>query len=200
MQQASVSNLNALSALATSHECIQKCKHKKKENPSCLVFRSDDKNNPLQHCDCLFLVFVSDILRFLAPFYLRSHPKSCCRFQQFLYEILLPWNINNAWQEEVVAFTVRLLYFIINWESLFMCVCVLWDRGQRTHVIMLDWDSRHQRATERERQKATWAIVLLACCTPENTVHDPIKVFGTVSPVRSLWPVVFRKKQKVLSV
>lgn len=51
-----------------------KCKYIHKKPPfHTRCFENEDKNNPLQpqlnqHCDCLYLVFVSDILCLLPPF------------------------------------------------------------------------------------------------------------------------------------
>lgn len=44
------------------------------------------------------------------------------------------WDVNNAWQENIVAVTVSLLYFILN--GVCVCVCPMRLRGSypRHHV------------------------------------------------------------------
>lgn len=211
----------ASASLATSRKWIKNVNTSTKKTLPHPVFRNEDKNNPLQ-------AHISTVTVYVACLSLISCV--CCRLLSRILSWKLlqiwpstvplwitascqdeAWHVNNARQEKVVAVNCQAQYFILNCESVCVCVCVwvLWGRGQLTHVIMLDWDSRHQRATEWERQNDYMShCPPCLLCTGKHCSWSHKNVFGTfmeklhtVSPVRSIWLRSLRnRKQKVFPI
>lgn len=135
------------------------------------MFKRENNNNPLnshlhQHCRCLYLTFISDILRLLASFIWDLVPKAATGLAiNSSSDLLLPVKMRPG--TSTILGRKKLLLWLSGscisfWiESLCVCICVcvcacvfpMRRRGHLIHVIMLDWDSQHQRGTEQERQK-----------------------------------------------
>lgn len=80
-------------------------------------------------------------------------------------------------QALVFHFWISVCVSVSVWNGLFVCVCLSYETKGMLPTSSCWTEIRGIKEVLKENVRgATWAIVLLACCAQENTVHDPVKM------------------------
>lgn len=148
----------------------------------------------------VYILYLSDILRLLVSFIsdlaLKRSVVLAINSSSMNYCFLSRWGLARqtmAGRKKLWLLLSGSCISSLNW--VFVCVCVPFETGGFIPTSSYWTETRGIKgALNKNVRGATWAIVLLACGAPDNTAHDPIKMFfgtfmkklQTVSPVRFL--------------